>query len=312
MIRKRHFFFCLTACALMMMSHSSAQAQSAKSYPKAQGGVITLPSGDISFADRVHRFDEGTPPSKRAAARNPQSILGPTDRPKSASTAILEATTLTLGCHGSITLEFTDNALIDIEGPDLHIWEAGDDVEATFVEISRDGEEWTEIGMVAGATASLDISGHAVNGASYRFVRLTDAKCASRGGNWPGADIDAVAAVGSAERFVFDAGVLFAFDEATLSNEALKILARFADLVGQKEFSRLVIEGHTDSKGSDAYNLELSQRRADAVRAYLATTPRLAQSDMSTRAAGELEPVADNSTDAGRQQNRRVEVIVIP
>ena len=312
MITKRIYLSCLAACALTLVSQSNAGAQSAKSYPKAQGGVITLPSGDISFADRVSRFDEGNPPSKRAAARNPQSILGPADRPKSASTEKLEATTLTLGCHGSITLEFTDNALIDVQGPDLHIWEAGDDVEATLVEISRNGEDWTEVGMVSGSTASLDISGHAVAGASYRFVRLTDAKCASRGGNWPGADIDAVAAVGSAERFVFDAGVLFAFDEATLSNEALAILTRFSDLVGQRQFSRLVIEGHTDAKGSDDYNLELSQRRADAVRAYLATTPALARSAMSVRAAGELEPVADNSTDAGRQQNRRVEIIVVP
>jgi len=312
MFHKRHFVYFLTACALMIPPHSSAEAQTAKSYPKAQGGVIDLPSGDISFADRVHRFDEGNPPSKRNAARNPESILGPTDRPKSASQDKLEATTLTLGCHGSITLEFTDNALIDIAGPDLHIWEAGDDIEATFVEISRNGEDWTKIGMVSGSTASLDISGHAVKGVSYRFVRLTDAKCASRGGNWPGADIDAVAAVGSAERFVFDAGVLFEFDEATLSSEALTILTQFSDLVGQRQFSTLMIEGHTDSKGSGEYNMALSERRADAVRAYLATTPKLARSNMSIRAAGEHEPVADNSTDAGRQQNRRVEVIVVP
>lgn len=307
-----HFFCFLAAAAVMTVTFSTAEAQFAKSYPKAQGGVINLPSGDISFADRVYRFDEGSPPSKRAGARNPQSILGPTDRPRSASTDILEATTLTLGCRGSITLEFTDNALIDIDGPDLHVWEAGDDVEATFVEISRNGEVWTKIGSVSGSTASLDISGHAAKDASYRFVRLTDEKCAGRSGNWPGADIDAVAAVGSAERFVFDAGVLFAFDEATLSNEALTILTRFSDLVGQRQFSRLVIAGHTDSKGSDAYNMELSQRRADAVRTFLATTPKLAQSAMSVRAAGEHEPVADNSTDAGRQQNRRVEVIVVP
>ena len=287
-----------------------AQADTAKTYPKSQGGTITLPAGDISFADRVVRFDEGKPPSRRAPARDPQTILGPTDRPKTKNRARLEATTLTLGCRGSITLEFTDNALIDVDGPDLHIWEAGKEVEPTHLEISRDGETWIKIGTAKGATASLDIAGAAQPGVSYRFVRLTDANCLGRSGGYPGADIDAVAAIGSAERFVFEAGVLFAFDQARLSEKAAGVLRDFAQKVGARDVSGLVIEGHTDAKGSDQYNMDLSRQRAQAVLNFLAQQPELARADMQIRAAGEREPVADNDTETGRQKNRRVEIIV--
>jgi len=308
---RRKAFFCSAALAVALLA-GAAGAQTPASYPKAQGGSITLPAGELSFADRVVRFDEGQPRALQDAARNQNAALGRPDRPKSGDLALLQMASITLGCRGSIVLEFTDNALIDIPGPDLHVWEVGDDIEPTMLAISQDGKNWLQVGTISGSTASLDIADRTRPGDSFRFVRLTDAECRGVNHEWPGADIDAVAAVGSAERFVFEAGVLFAFDEATLSDEARRVLSRFAEQMQGRQVSRLMVEGHTDTKGSDAYNLELSRRRADAVMLFLSGQPGLLGTELTTRAAGEREPVATNDTDRGRQQNRRVEVIVIP
>jgi outer membrane protein OmpA-like peptidoglycan-associated protein len=79
------------------------------------------------------------------------------------------------------------------------------------------------------------------------------------------------------------------------------------------EFNQTVIEvaGHTDSTGADAYNQQLSERRANAVAAYLRTRSVLADR-VITVGMGEGRPVASNDTDTGRQQNRRVELTLVP
>jgi outer membrane protein OmpA-like peptidoglycan-associated protein len=68
------------------------------------------------------------------------------------------------------------------------------------------------------------------------------------------------------------------------------------------------VAGHTDSRGSDAYNIKLSQRRAEAVRDYL-ISKGIAADRLSAKGYGESQPVADNATDEGRFKNRRVELV---
>ena len=70
------------------------------------------------------------------------------------------------------------------------------------------------------------------------------------------------------------------------------------------------VEGHTDSRGSDAYNLTLSQKRAESVRNYLISRG-VSPDRMEPRGFGESQPIADNRTEQGRSQNRRVEFIII-
>ena len=81
---------------------------------------------------------------------------------------------------------------------------------------------------------------------------------------------------------------------------------------GLKKHPRLKVElqGHTDSKGPDAYNLTLSQKRADSVRNYL-VKDGVASTQMTAKGYGEGQPVADNTTDNGRAKNRRVVMFVI-
>lgn len=105
-------------------------------------------------------------------------------------------------------------------------------------------------------------------------------------------------------------GVNFEFDSAQLTAESRPVLDEVAaDL---KKYPRLKVElqGHTDSKGSDAYNLKLSDRRAQSVRDYL-IAKGVGEQQLVAKGYGETEPVAENTTDAGRAQNRRVVMLVL-
>jgi len=96
----------------------------------------------------------------------------------------------------------------------------------------------------------------------------------------------------------------FAFDKSDLTSTHRGILIDVAGKLSGKE--NLEIVGHTDSKGSKAYNQKLSERRAQAVADFLRTFG--VKNNMSVSGMGETQPVADNATDAGRAQNRRVEI----
>lgn len=103
-------------------------------------------------------------------------------------------------------------------------------------------------------------------------------------------------------------GVNFDHDKATLREDAHPILDQAAE--GLKEWGDVKVEvaGYTDSKGKDKYNLKLSQRRAEAVRAYL-ISKGIAADRLTAKGFGETKPVADNKTAEGRFKNRRVELI---
>lgn len=105
--------------------------------------------------------------------------------------------------------------------------------------------------------------------------------------------------------------VLFASDKATLLPAARTRLGQVATALLETKERRLEIEGYTDSQGKDAYNVDLSQRRADAVRMYLVSNgypPDL----IVAHGSGKAMPVADNNTAEGRANNRRVEILIKP
>ncbi len=105
--------------------------------------------------------------------------------------------------------------------------------------------------------------------------------------------------------------ILFDFDSATLRAELQADLAILADNLGRYPNSTITVEGHTDNVGSAAYNLDLSQRRAESVVNILINNG-VALGRLFAVGRGEDSPVADNLTDAGRAQNRRVEIIIRP
>lgn len=101
--------------------------------------------------------------------------------------------------------------------------------------------------------------------------------------------------------------VIFDFDSSTLTGEAEPRLREIAEVMQRYPELHAGIHGHTDSRGSVAYNMALSQARAERVRDYLVTLG-IDRTRFRVRAAGEHEPVDTNETDAGRQRNRRVEI----
>jgi len=103
--------------------------------------------------------------------------------------------------------------------------------------------------------------------------------------------------------------VLFDFDKYTLKPGAREKLAKVSGILLAYPGLRIQLEGHTDSVGADDYNMKLSQERADSVQEYL-VSQGVAADSLSAVGLGKANPVASNDTDAGRQQNRRVEMVV--
>ena len=103
--------------------------------------------------------------------------------------------------------------------------------------------------------------------------------------------------------------VLFDFDRAELRADAERLLSEVAAVATAHADRAVRVEGHTDAIGSDAYNQSLSERRAAAVASWLAAHG-VARNRLQTVGHGEGRPVGDNATAAGRQQNRRVEIVL--
>jgi len=102
-------------------------------------------------------------------------------------------------------------------------------------------------------------------------------------------------------------GVNFDFDKATIKPESEPILDEGVAVLSKYPDVNVIVVGHTDSIGSEAYNQKLSERRAEAVRDFL-VGHGVSASRLSTEGRGESEPVASNDTKEGRYQNRRVEL----
>lgn len=115
--------------------------------------------------------------------------------------------------------------------------------------------------------------------------------------------------VGEGIKITFDSGLMFPVDKSELSDISKQNLAELVETLKKYEETNVLIEGHTDNTGSDDYNMELSRKRAYSVEDFL-TVNGVAKNRMEISAYGEMQPTTSNDTEAGRQQNRRVEVAI--
>lgn len=115
--------------------------------------------------------------------------------------------------------------------------------------------------------------------------------------------------IGEGIKITFDSGILFGFDSSELTVASKENIADLAKTLKKYEDTNIIIEGHTDNTGSKSYNQELSEQRSASVADQLKILG-VAGSRISEVGYGEEMPVADNSTEAGRAQNRRVEVAI--
>jgi len=162
------------------------------------------------------------------------------------------------------------------------------------------------IGKVAGSTAKGAIIGAVVGGAAGAIIGARMDKQAEELEQINGATVERV---GEGIQVTFASGLLFDFDSDVPLPEAKTNLRELALSLEKYSGSDLLILGHTDQVGSTVYNQGLSERRARGVERYL-MLQGVNGSRMATLGLGETEPVATNSTEAGRQANRRVEVSI--
>ena len=163
------------------------------------------------------------------------------------------------------------------------------------------------IGKANGSTAKGAILGAVVGGAAGMIIgHQMDKQAAELKQNIPGAVVERV---GEGIQVTFDSGLLYDFDSDVVRPEARANLRNLAASLEKYPGSDLLIVGHTDSVGTDAYNLGLSERRASAAVTYLASQG-VDRTRMRSRGLGETEPVAPNDSEAGRSKNRRVEVAI--
>ncbi len=104
-------------------------------------------------------------------------------------------------------------------------------------------------------------------------------------------------------------GILFDTGKATIKPESAAAIAPIGELLKSTPALKLEIQGHTDNVGAPAANLKLSQDRAAAVKAYIVSTFGIGADRLSAAGFGDTKPVGDNKTDAGRSENRRVELV---
>lgn len=158
-----------------------------------------------------------------------------------------------------------------------------------------------------GSTAKGAIIGAVIGGAAGAVIgHQMDQQAKELDQSIPGAKIERV---GEGIQVTFDSGLLFDFDSDRVRSDAASNLQELARSLNKFPDSNLLIVGHTDSKGEDAYNQALSFRRSNSASAYL-QSQGVPSSRIQTSGRGESEPVAANDTEAGMQQNRRVEIAI--
>ena len=108
---------------------------------------------------------------------------------------------------------------------------------------------------------------------------------------------------------VMPGNITFSFNDATLNQSFTPTLNKLASTMNEYNQNTITVAGHTDSVGDAGYNMNLSRDRASSVRNYLVSRG-VSANRISIAAYGESRPVADNNTDYGRQQNRRVELVI--
>jgi outer membrane protein OmpA-like peptidoglycan-associated protein len=163
------------------------------------------------------------------------------------------------------------------------------------------------IGNQTGSTARGAIIGAVVGGVAGGIIgHQMDQQAKEIKQQIPGAVVERV---GEGIQVTFDSGLLFDYDSDRIKPAAAENLRNLARSLNNYPNTDLVIVGHTDNIGSDDYNADLSQRRSRAAANYLASLG-VNPNRLRTFGRGENEPVAENTTDAGRQQNRRVEVAI--
>jgi len=164
------------------------------------------------------------------------------------------------------------------------------------------------VGKLVGNTAIGAIAGAAVGGTTGALIGKHMDKQAAELEAELGANA-AVERIDEGIKVTFASGILFNTGKSDLSASSKTALTKFSQTLKDYPDTNVTIYGHTDNVGSDAMNQTLSENRANAVKNYL-VAQGVSSSRITTKGMGETSPVQTNETEAGRSQNRRVEVAI--
>ena len=163
------------------------------------------------------------------------------------------------------------------------------------------------IGHATGSTVAGILVGAAVGGVAGGFIgNYMDKQAAEIERNIAGAKVERI---GEGIKITFSSGILFDVDKADLKDNSKTELAELSTILNKYADTNIMLAGHTDSTGSEEYNLGFSQRRAQSVADYLITR-NVDPARFTVKGCGKSDPVVSNDTADGRAQNRMVEVTI--
>lgn len=164
------------------------------------------------------------------------------------------------------------------------------------------------IGKAAGNTVLGAILGAAIGGAAGVYIgNYMDKQAEEIKQDIAGARVERV---GEGIRITFDSGILFDVNKAELKPISKENISKLAAILQKYPDTNILLEGHTDATGTDEHNLELSRARSQAVANFLAAL-QVNATRFTIMGYGEAQPIADNESEIGRAQNRRVEIAIM-
>ena len=164
------------------------------------------------------------------------------------------------------------------------------------------------IGKIAGNTLLGALAGAALGGAAGAFIgRHMDKQAEEMRRDLQGAKVERV---GEGIKITFDSGLMFDVNKYDLRDASRENLAKLAAILNKYPDTNILVEGHTDSTGTREINMPLSENRAKAVSNYLAGL-NVQSARFAVRGYGPDQPIGDNSSVEGRQQNRRVDLAIM-
>ncbi len=292
-------------------SHKKGVLQPPVIYGGFQHSRIYLPQGDVAFADEAYDFKLGKKKSE-VLWRKPEAALGPPDfSDYEADRLAQKPHFLCLGSTGSVILHFSDNALVDGPGPDLYIFEPSISRTSSIVlEISRDGVNWTRLPDQVQTAREVDISKAAKPGEPYHFVRITDASAIDEADQWPGANIDAVAALNSALKISIDDKALFDDDNKFVAGAANE-LNKVKDLWENVNGNKVIIEAYGEQIGKMHTSEKVLQEQVDQVKDWLTKEAKIPADRISTQIFEDARSLAVRDVPKEHGKDSRVDCTVI-
>lgn len=305
-------------------------------FDSAKHTRIYFAAGQEAFADEAVEYKVGKkkPPH---LWESPDAALGiPNFKDHEGDRLARKPSFAALGGGGSITLRFTDNAIVDLPGGDIYIFEPLENSSPVKVEVSRDGKYWIDLGPDLRTASEIDIAGKGGKNATFNFVRITDLSEIDPADQWPGADVDAVGALNSAgkisvqDQSLCPEGPAEKKKGATEGGEGKKTdisteLKRVTDHYASSSPKKVVVEVYSDSHsedksdstaGKDSASSETknanAKKRAEEVKEYLTGAGKLPKDRVEIAFFDDARSMARREVEKEHERNNRMDFVLVP